>query len=52
MRWAPYVTSHNLPFHRISAVSGEGLNTLLETAWKYLTVAEGEPAHAGARRED
>jgi len=47
-----YVTSHNLPFHRISAVSGEGLNTLLETAWKYLTVAEGEPAHAGARRED
>jgi len=56
-----YVTSHNLPFHRISAVTGEGLNSLLETAWKYLTVAEGEPAQAepevvarraGARRED
>ncbi len=56
-----YVAARDLPFHRISAVTGEGLNTLLETAWKYLSVAEGEPApaepevvarRAGARRED
>ena len=56
-----HVTSHNLPFLRISAVTGEGLDELQETAWKYLTVAEAEPAQAeaevvarraGARRED
>ncbi len=38
-----YVTSRDLPFHRISAVTGEGLTTLLETAWKYLTDRRGEP---------
>jgi GTP-binding protein len=35
-----HVTSHDLPFHRISAVSGVGLTDLQEAAWKYLAVTE------------
>ena len=35
-----HVASHDLPFHRISAVSGEGLTDLQEAAWKYLAVTE------------
>jgi GTP-binding protein len=34
-----HIKSHGLPFLRISAVSGEGLDTLQEAAWKYLNDA-------------
>ena len=38
-----HVTSRNLPFLRISAVSGERLAELQEAIWKYLTpIAEAE----------
>src|SRR5688500_4194132 len=38
-----HVRSHDLPFVRISAVTGEGLPEVQEAAWKYLTpIAEAE----------
>ena len=35
-----HVTSHELPFVRISAVTGEGLPEVQEAAWKYLALPE------------
>jgi GTP-binding protein len=35
-----HVKSHDLPFLRISAVTGEGLPEVQEAAWKYLAVTE------------
>jgi GTP-binding protein len=35
-----HVRSHDLPFLRISAVSGEGLEALQEAIWKYLSDAK------------
>jgi GTP-binding protein len=54
-----HVRSQDLPFLRISAVSGDGLDTLQEAAWKYLSHAgdteTNEPAmvarRARARRD-
>jgi GTP-binding protein len=47
-----HVTSHGLPFLRISAVSGEGLDTLQEAAWKYLSDARSvAPAGDVSRAE-
>ena len=43
-----HVTSHELPFLRISAISGEGLETLQEAAWKYLSDARPGRALANA----
>ena len=45
-----HVTSHELPFLRISAVTGEGLDTLQEAAWKYLSDASPARALANARQ--
>ncbi len=36
-----HVRSHDLPFVRISAVTGQGLDTLQEAVWKYLSQPEG-----------
>jgi GTP-binding protein len=35
-----HVRSHDLPFRRISAVTGEGLDALQEDIWKYLSDAK------------
>src|SRR5688572_10615129 len=44
-----HVTSHDLPFLRISAVTGERLPELQEAIWKYLTpIAEAESRHSEA----
>jgi GTP-binding protein len=42
-RLKQHVESHGVPFIRISAVTGEGINTLLETVWRYLPTADREP---------
>ena len=47
-----HVASHDLPFLRISAVTGEGLPELQEGVWRYLVVAASEPVHAGKRSAD
>ena len=47
-----HVASHDLPFLRISAVTGEGLPELQEAVWRYLVVAASEPVHAGKRSAD
>lgn len=39
-----HVASHDLPFLRISAVTGEGLPELQEAVWRYLS--DAKPAHA------
>jgi GTPase len=41
-----HVTSQDIPFLRISAVSGLGLDALQEVAWKYLSDAKPAPALA------
>ncbi|RPI52693.1 MAG: GTPase ObgE [Acidobacteria bacterium] len=46
-----HVQSHDLPFFRISAVTGEGLDRLLEATWKYLSGARPVPALAEAHRD-
>jgi GTP-binding protein len=48
---ATYVTSRDLPFHRISAVTGQGLDALLEAAWKYLALASSEETLVDAHRD-
>jgi GTP-binding protein len=40
------VQSSGFPFLRISAVTGEGLDALQETIWKYLTAPREEPVNA------
>jgi GTP-binding protein len=46
-----HVRSRDLPFMRISAVSGEGLDTLQEAVWKYLSDAKPAPVLADAHRD-
>jgi len=46
-----HVRSHDLPFFQISAVTGEGLDRLLEATWKYLSGASPAPALAEAHRD-
>jgi GTP-binding protein len=46
-----HVTSQGLPFIRISAVSGRGLDELKEAAWKYLSDARPIGSLADAHRE-
>jgi len=46
-----HVTSHALPFLRISAVTGEGLDALQESAWTYLSDARPDRALADAHRD-
>jgi GTP-binding protein len=46
-----HVAAQDLPFLRISAVTGEGLPEFQEAVWRYLTPA-AEAVHAGARREN
>jgi GTP-binding protein len=41
---AARATELDLPFLRISAVTGEGISTLLETVWPYVAVAREEEA--------
>jgi GTP-binding protein len=38
-----HVESHGLPFRRISAVAGTGLDELQETMWKYLSDVHPQP---------
>jgi GTP-binding protein len=45
-----HVASHDLPFLRISAVTGEGLPELQEAVWRYLSDAKPAPALADAHR--
>jgi GTPase len=47
-----HVVAHDLPFLRISSVTGEGLAELQEAVWRYLTPIEVAARRAGARRED
>jgi GTP-binding protein len=47
-----HVAAHDLPFLRISSVTGEGLAELQEAVWRYLTPVEMAARRAGARRED
>ncbi len=57
-----HVKSYDLPFLRISSVTGQGLPEVQEAAWRYLIpIAEADARHneaevvarrAGARRED
>jgi len=46
-----HVQSHNLPFLRISAVTGEGLGPLQEAMWRYLSDAKPAQTLAEAHRE-
>jgi GTP-binding protein len=46
-----HVASQGLPFLRISAVSGRGLDELQEAAWKYLSDAKPIAPLADAHRE-
>ena len=46
-----HVAAHDLPFLRISAVTGEGLAELQEAVWRYLTPIEAV-ARRGARTVD
>jgi GTP-binding protein len=41
-----HVQSSGFPFLRISAVTGDGLDALQETIWKYLTASREEPVNA------
>ena len=43
-----HVTKLGLPFARISAVSGDGLDALLELVWKYLAEASRDAAEVSA----
>ena len=46
-----YIRRRRLPFFRISAVSGEGLDAIQEAAWKYLSdahVGQADQKHADA----
>ncbi len=54
-----HVRSHDLPFLRISAVTGEGLGALQEAIWRHLAERESDDSErevvarrAGARREN
>jgi hypothetical protein len=38
-----HVKAHGLPFQRISAVAGTGLDELQESMWKYLSDARPNP---------
>jgi GTP-binding protein len=49
-RFERHVTAHGLPFARISAVSGEGINALLEAMWATLSEAKPSAELAGTRR--
>jgi GTP-binding protein len=44
-----YVRSQDLPFHRISAVTGEGVDALLEAMWKHLSDARQPAQLTGAK---
>jgi GTPase len=46
-----HVRSHNLPYLRISAVTGENLAGLQEAVWKYLSDARPRPELAGAKQD-
>jgi len=63
-RLQAHVASRGLPFARVSAVTGEGVDALLEAMWKHLAMAAASPTArvdpreteavgrgAGARRE-
>ncbi len=47
-----HVAAHDLPFLRISSVTGEGLAELQEAVWRYLAPIEVAARRAGARRQD
>ena len=47
-----HVAAHDLPFLRISAVTGEGLPELQEAVWKYLAFGAAEPVHVLRRSAD
>ena len=47
-----HVAAHDLPFLRISSVTGEGLAELQEAIWRYLTPVEVGARRAGTRRDD
>lgn len=47
-----YVKARKLPFHRISAVTGDGIDALLEAAWRQIAaVREAAPAAAPASQD-
>ena len=63
-RLQAHVASRGLPFARVSAVTGEGVDALLEAMWKHLAMTAASPTArvdpheteavgrgAGARRE-
>jgi GTP-binding protein len=45
-RLEAHVSSAGLPFLRVSAVSGEGIDALLEAVWRHLPAVERQPAEA------
>jgi GTP-binding protein len=47
-----HVRSHDLPFLRISAVTGDGIDLLQESMWKYLGDAGPTPALIAEREPD
>ena len=48
-RLQQHALEHRLPFHRISAATGEGVDDLLEAVWRQLAAARAgaEPRHEG-----
>jgi GTPase len=45
-RLEAHIKTLGLPFARISAVSGAGIDSLLEAVWRHLPAVEAEPAEA------
>ena len=48
---AAHVAAHDLPFLRISAVTGDHLADLQEAVWKYLSDARPNPELAGVKQD-
>ena len=51
-RLAKHVKQRKLPFHRISGVTGEGVDALLEAAWTQMVAARETPASSDPDSDD